>query len=88
MAVSGKGIFFYKNGNRYEGEWKNDKRHGLGTLYVLVEQENKLRVQYSGVWTDDKPCVSSSSSFSAFFSALPFRMLTNRLPLSGPRSVL
>ena len=52
----GKGIFFYKNGNRYEGEWKDDKRDGLGTLYVLVADEQKLRVRYSGAWVDDKQC--------------------------------
>jgi hypothetical protein len=24
---------YYKNGDRYEGEWKNDKRVGRGKLY-------------------------------------------------------
>ena len=54
----GKGVFFYKSGNRYEGEWKDDKRHGLGTLYILEEDENKLRISYSGNWINDKPSVS------------------------------
>ena len=26
------GKFFYKNDDIYEGEWKNDKRHGKGIL--------------------------------------------------------
>jgi len=29
------GIYFYQNGDQYEGEWKNDKRNGIGTLYLL-----------------------------------------------------
>jgi hypothetical protein len=26
----GKGIMFYHNGQRYDGEWKADQRHGYG----------------------------------------------------------
>ena len=29
--MEGKGTFKFKNGNIYEGEWKNDKSHGTGT---------------------------------------------------------
>ena len=29
----GKGIFYYKNGNRYEGDWRNDKKEGKGIAY-------------------------------------------------------
>ena len=29
------GNYFYRNGNRYEGEWKNDKRHGLGKNNII-----------------------------------------------------
>ena len=31
--MEGKGIYYYKSGNRYEGEWKNDKREGKGIYY-------------------------------------------------------
>jgi hypothetical protein len=27
------GIYTWESGNKYEGEWKNNKRHGKGTLY-------------------------------------------------------
>jgi len=27
---SGKGTFNYANGDKYEGDWKNDKREGYG----------------------------------------------------------
>ena len=28
--MEGKGIYYYNNGERYEGDWKNDKREGKG----------------------------------------------------------
>ena len=28
----GQGTFTYSDGNKYEGEWKDGKKHGLGTL--------------------------------------------------------
>ena len=30
----GKGIFYYKEGHIYDGEWENDKKHGRGILYI------------------------------------------------------
>ncbi len=27
----GRGICYYEDGRRYEGEWKNDKKNGKGT---------------------------------------------------------
>ena len=35
------------NGDTYEGEWKNHKRHGRGT-YTFVD----LGVKYCGSWKD------------------------------------
>ncbi len=29
----GKGVFYYLNGERFEGTYKNDKREGDGTIY-------------------------------------------------------
>ena len=37
---------YYLNGSRYEGEWKDDKYHGVGILYD--EEGNE---QY-GRWID------------------------------------
>ena len=30
--MSGQGIYTFKNGDSYDGHWKNDKREGQGTL--------------------------------------------------------
>ena len=43
---------FFQNGDKYEGIWANDKRHGQGT-YWRIEQ-NKLRREYTGDWFEDK----------------------------------
>ena len=29
----GFGVYYFKNGNKYVGEWENDKRNGHGTFY-------------------------------------------------------
>lgn len=31
--MDGKGLFKWKNGIKYEGEYKQDMRHGEGTIY-------------------------------------------------------
>ena len=31
--MEGKGIFYYNSGDRYEGDWKNDKIEGKGIYY-------------------------------------------------------
>ena len=31
--VDGKGIYFYNNGEKYEGEWKDNKTNGIGIYY-------------------------------------------------------
>ncbi len=41
----GKGVMRYNNGDKYIGDWKNDKRHGRGTLY----DEND-RIIFRGMW--------------------------------------
>ena len=33
----GKGIMYYNNGDRYEGDWKNDKKEGKGKYYYKNE---------------------------------------------------
>ena len=32
---------FYKDGNLYDGEWKNSSKHGNGILMKMNEKENK-----------------------------------------------
>ena len=53
----GKGTVVYKNNDKYEGDWANDLRHGLGTLWIY--KGGKYIVRYNGEWRDDQPTVSA-----------------------------
>ena len=33
VKKEGKGIYYYNNGGRYEGDWKNDIKEGKGIKY-------------------------------------------------------
>ena len=46
----GQGTFTYSDGNKYEGEWKDGKKHGLGTLTFF----NNVR-KWIGEFGEDKP---------------------------------
>ena len=48
----GFGIQFYKNGDKYEGMWAVDKRHGQGTYWR--NEGGKLRREYTGDWFEDR----------------------------------
>jgi hypothetical protein len=48
----GFGIQFYKNGDKYEGMWAMDKKHGQGTYWR--NEGGKLRREYTGDWFEDK----------------------------------
>ena len=43
----GKGIMHYKNGDIYNGEWQNGKRHGIGTMTSGSRT-------YNGQWKNDQ----------------------------------
>ena len=47
------GTYTVSNGDRYVGEFKNDKKHGQGTYYYLAENEWKGD-KYVGEYKDDK----------------------------------
>ena len=50
----GKGSQFWKkNGALYDGDWKNNKRCGFGTLSIPGEDGDYKRV-YAGGWKADK----------------------------------
>jgi hypothetical protein len=47
-CVNGYGIYLYQSGMQYEGEWKNGRRHGKGTLtYPEI-------YTYTGEWKNNK----------------------------------
>jgi len=51
----GFGVYYYKNGVRYEGEFVQDERDGHGILY-----EKDGTVQYDGGWADVRAVVPLS----------------------------
>ncbi len=54
---AGKGTFLYKSGDKYQGDWQNGLRCGLGTLWTFAD--NRYRMRYNGQWKDDVPWVSN-----------------------------
>lgn len=42
---NGKGVLIYASGNRYEGDFKDGKIHGIGTLY-----NSKNKILKKGRW--------------------------------------
>ena len=46
--MEGKGVYAWKDGRRYEGEYKNDKKHGFG-IYTWADGR-----QYHGMWLNGK----------------------------------
>jgi antitoxin component YwqK of YwqJK toxin-antitoxin module len=45
---NGEGVFYYKDGGYYEGQWKDNKMNGFGKLYY---ESGKLA--YEGHWFRD-----------------------------------
>lgn len=46
------------NENRYEGQWKDDKKHGKGKFFYLDRGQ-----MYTGVWCDDIPKCGTVEDF-------------------------
>ena len=46
--MHGYGIYTYPSGNIYKGEWKNNKRHGIGVCHF------KDRSTREGTFENDK----------------------------------
>ena len=47
--MEGQGTYIWPNGKKYEGEWKDGKKHGEGT--ILFKDGSKME----GEFRDDKP---------------------------------
>ena len=43
----------YKNADKYEGDWEDDVRSGLGVYWVY--DNGRYKVRYNGVWEKDLP---------------------------------
>ena len=48
MQFSGRGKYFFANGDRYEGEFDNGERDGFGIIFYASGGRR------SGVWSQDK----------------------------------
>jgi len=46
-------VLVYRNGDKYEGDWRGGLRHGQGTLWVCADGRSSTR--YGGDWADDLP---------------------------------
>mgnify|MGYP006296589933 CR=1 FL=1 len=47
--MSGRGVMTYPDASRYEGAWRDNKRHGRG---VMVNAKGD---RYEGEWANDRP---------------------------------
>jgi hypothetical protein len=62
----GQGKRVYKNYDIFEGEWDNDKRNGIGKMYV-----KKTGVVTTGVWKDDKLVETISTTYNVLTVTRP-----------------
>ena len=59
IIINGKrelrGVMNYKNGGKYEGQWRNDKRHGKG-IFISQNYNNPklIGIKYEGEFNNDK----------------------------------
>ena len=61
LACACSGKMCYVNGEVYDGHWKQDSRHGMGTYYF------RNGTSFSGMWVDGLPAEKSEVLEKAFF---------------------
>lgn len=49
---AGTGTVVYLNKDKYEGDWLNGKRQGVGALWL--HDNDRYRIRYTGEWQKDK----------------------------------
>ena len=59
-------MFAYQNGNRYEGQWLDDKRHGRGQFICQLDELHRKLGFYSpedgyGIHVRYRLCLESST---------------------------
>ena len=58
VAISKLVLILTANDNRYEGQWKDGKKHGKGKFFYLDRGQ-----LYTGVWCDDIPKCGTVEDF-------------------------
>lgn len=58
--MNGEGEFYWPDGRRYKGEYKDDKKHGFGIFYW---NDNR---RYEGEWKDGKQVIFNFQKFKIF----------------------
>ena len=57
IIINGKreinGIMIYNSGSKYEGQWKDNKKHGKG-IYYSYNKNNNIGIKYEGEFNNDK----------------------------------
>lgn len=48
-TTPGHGVYTCADGDRYEGGWANDKRHGQGVM-VYLSEDGATKEKYEGEW--------------------------------------
>jgi hypothetical protein len=51
--MNGQGTYVYSDGDKYEGQWKDDKRHVKGTVTYRGQDGNVVE-KYEGDWYEGK----------------------------------
>jgi hypothetical protein len=46
---AGQGVYVCHDGDRFDGEWQNDKRHGKGMM-TYVAEDGQTKEKYEGDW--------------------------------------
>lgn len=49
LLSPGHGVYTCADGDRYEGGWANDKRHGQGVM-VYLSEDGATKEKYEGEW--------------------------------------
>ena len=59
------GTYKYSTGEMYEGDWKNDNKHGKGTIiFIIGKITYNDGESYDGDWLDDKKHGHGNSLFN------------------------
>lgn len=53
--IKSLGILTYTNGDKYTGDWRNNKRHGYGTSHLIIGVFTYYNGDtYEGEWSNDR----------------------------------